>query len=386
MFLDITLQKNPKLIDAAIKLHREGKILPDTYVIDMDAFLYNGRIIKEEADKYGIKLYFMTKQVGRNPLLGKELMKLGYEGAVTVDYREAKILSDNGIKLGHVGHLVQIPKAALKELMEREIDYITVYSVEKAKEIDEVARELNITQKIILRVIHKDDTLYPAQYGGFYLEYLREAAEEINKLPNIKIDGVCSFPCFLYDEKERRIKETPNVKTVLKGKDILEDYLKRPLGEINMPSATAVENIKLISDFGGTHGEPGHGLTGTTPYGACNDDCKEIPAMVYVTEVSHNLGEESFAYGGGHYRRSHMENVLVVDNNNNSKKLKVEEPSLESIDYYFTLKGNSEVSSTAIMAFRTQLFVTRSNVAIVKGIKDGKPELVGIYDVFGREV
>ncbi|MDN4592478.1 hypothetical protein NWF35_00825 [Polycladomyces subterraneus] len=38
------------------------------------------------------------------------------------------------------------------------------------------------------------------------------------------------------------------------------------------------------------------------------------------------------------------------------------------------------------MAFRTQVFVTRSDVAVVKGLSSGKPELVGIYDSLGKEI
>ena len=91
MFLEKTVERNKELVQAAFKLHREGLILPDTYVIDLDTLIENARKIKEEADKYGIKLYFMTKQIGRNPIIAKEFMKLGYEGAVVVDLEKQKL-------------------------------------------------------------------------------------------------------------------------------------------------------------------------------------------------------------------------------------------------------------------------------------------------------
>ena len=96
---------------------KEGVIEPDTYVIDLDRTIENAKRIKEEADKYNVKLYFMSKQIGRNPLVCKELMKLGYEGAVVVDFREAEVMINNGIKIGHVGHLVQIPTSLLKKVV-----------------------------------------------------------------------------------------------------------------------------------------------------------------------------------------------------------------------------------------------------------------------------
>lgn len=383
MFLEATLKRNPKLIDAAFKLHLEGLIEPDTYILDLDSIINNAREIKKEADKHKIKLYFMTKQFGRNPYVSYELIKLGYEGAVAVDFREAEILASNGIALGHVGHLVQIPKSKLEAILRAKPEYITVYSLEKAKELSEAAVRLGVTQKLMIRVIDKDDTLYPAQYGGFYLGELLEKAKQLLELPNLILSGITSFPCFLYNEGENYIKETNNVYTLQKAKKILEENLNIRIEQVNMPSATCTCNIENIASFGGTHGEPGHGLLGTTPIHAVSEH-PEIPAIVYVSEVSHNLDDKSFCYGGGHYRRSHMENALVGKTLEDALKYKVEEPEFESIDYHFTLSDRAMVSDTVIMAFRTQIFVTRSKVAVVKGIQSGKPHIVGIYDSQGR--
>ncbi|MFR2849375.1 MAG: hypothetical protein ACLTC4_20645 [Hungatella hathewayi] len=60
-------------------------------------------------------------------------------------------------------------------------------------------------------------------------------------------------------------------------------------------------------------------------------------------------------------------------------------PSDESIDYHFGLSENCQVGDTVIMAFRYQIFVTRSDVALVKGLQSGKPEIIGIYDSLGRQ-
>ncbi|KOF58002.1 amino acid racemase [Clostridium sp. DMHC 10] len=382
MFLRATVNKNPNLIETAVLLHRKGIIEPDTYVLDLDSILNNGKLIREEADKYGIKTYFMTKQFGRNSYIAKEFMKLGYEGAVTVDFREAKLLGNSGIKLAHVGHLVQIPDKSIEEILKLRPDYITVYSIEKAKRISELSLKLGIKQKIMLRVIDNGDVLYPAQYGGFYVDELSKSVKKILNFNGVEIKGITSFPCFLYNEKSEKIEETHNIETVKKAKFIIENIGIR-IEEMNMPSANCAESIKLVEENGGTSIEPGHGLTGTTPMHAAVKNCVETPAMVYVSEISHNLGRSSFCYGGGHYRRSHMKEALVLENSH-SKYLKVKKPDDESIDYYFELEGNAEVGSTVIMAYRTQIFVTRSNVAVVKGISKGKPEVIGIYDSLGK--
>jgi len=327
----------------------------------------------------------MTKQIGRNPIICKEFMKLGYEGAVVVDFKEAEVMINNGIKIGHVGHLVQIPKALVEKVVRSKPDYITVYTLEKAKEINEVCEKFGLKQNIMLRVLGGNDNLYSGQYGGFKLEELNEIGKELIKLKNLNIAGVTSFPCFLYDEEINEIKRTNNIDTIKEAKEILEREFHIKIEQLNMPSATCVNTIKKIHEEGGTHGEPGHGLTGSTPYHKYNNGL-ELPAMVYVTEVSHNLLDKGYCYGGGHYRRSHMENALVGESMDNSKMIKVIPPTDESIDYHFELSENCKVSDTVIMAYRTQIFVTRSNVALVKGIKGGKPEIVGIYDSQGELV
>ena len=60
--------------------------------------------------------------------------------------------------------------------------------------------------------------------------------------------------------------------------------------------------LKALADAGATQVEPGHGLTGTTPLHAL-EDLPEIPAVVYVTEISHFIDGEAYCFGGGLYYR-----------------------------------------------------------------------------------
>jgi Predicted amino acid racemase len=383
MFLDLTLARNPKLIDTAFFLHRNGIIKPDTYVLDLDTIVENARLIKNEADRYGVKLYFMTKQFGRNPYIAGELMKLGFEGAVAVDFKEADTLYKNGIKIGHVGHLVQVPSKEVKDMLLKKPEVVTVYSLKKAREISDAAVDLGITQNIMLRIVGQNDVIYPGQYGGFGLEGLIENAKRIIDMPNLILYGLTSFPCFLMDSESKEIKETNNMMTILKAKEMLKEQLNINIIQLNAPSATCVSSIKKIAQFGGTHGEPGHGLSGTTPLHAVKNQ-PEIPAIVYVSEVSHNFGDKAYIYGGGYYRRSNMRKALVGTDAEYMESYEVEKPSDSGIDYYIGLNGKASVGDTAVLAFRTQIFVTRSEVAVVKGIRGGSLEVVGIYDSFGK--
>ena len=383
MFLNKTIERNSALVETAIRFHRRGTLLPDTYVVDLDALLSNAALMKNVAEKNDIHLYFMLKQLGRNPVIARELMNLGFDGVVAVDFREAMTMIDAGIKLGNVGHLVQLPKGTLRTVLAAKPEVVTVFSLEKAREISEVCRELNLEQKLLLRILDDADFCYSGQCGGFSLEELPSAATEIGKLANVRIAGLTSFPCFSYQKLTEKIEPTPNAVTLKKAEKLLKG-IGIEIEQMNMPSATCCTSIPLIRQMGGTHGEPGHGLIGTTPlHEAVN--CPEIPAMVYLTEVSHNFKGRAYCYGGGHYRRSHVENALVGPLEK-GRVLQVIPPTEESIDYYFELGESAQVSESVVMAFRTQIFVTRSQVALVKGISKGSPEITGVYTALGKRL
>ena len=68
-----------------------------------------------------------------------------------------------------------------------------------------------------------------------------------------------------------------------------------------------------------------------------------------------------------------------------SRRLEVIPPSDESIDYHFGLSEECQAGETVVMAFRYQIFVTRSDVALVEGLSAGNPRIAGIYDSLGRK-
>lgn len=384
MFLKKVMERNPKLIDCAFALHQKGSILPDTYLLDLDVIEANAKAMKEEADRYGIELYFMLKQIGRNPLVASELLKIGFKGAVCVDFKEALTMIENGIHISNVGHLVQIPQAALKRILSARPDYVTVYSREIIRQIDETCEGLGHIQKLLIRLSDEDSVLYSGQEGGFRSEELEDLYRLITSLDHVELGGFTVFPALLYSEKEGKIIATDNIKALNRGIAFAEEKGLKDLN-INVPSASCCASIPLISELQGTSAEPGHGLTGTTPLHKHSDQ-PERPAYVYVSEISHVFEGRSFCYGGGHYRRSHMEDVLVGKDRNHSQLTKVIAPSEESIDYHYEIEGEYEKGDTAVMAYRTQVFTTRSHVAVVKGIQEGNYQILGIYDPFGERI
>ncbi len=390
MFLDISIRRNIELIEVAMGLHQEGKIRPNTYVLDLDRIEENAKKLKAEADKNNIKLYMMTKQIGRNPEVAKLISSVGIDKAVAVDPWEALVLARNGIKIGNVGHLVQIPSNMIKEIVELNPEVITVFTIEKAREISKEAEKQGKVQDIILKIIDDKDLIYEGQTGGFRKSELIESAKKIMEYKGVKIVGVTSFPCLLYNSQEKKVVETHNVKTLLDAAKILEEHLGLNLEQINFPSANSVSTISMIRKLGGTHGEPGHAFTGTIPINA-HIDQPEIPAMVYISEISHIYGNEAYAYGGGYYRRGNIKKAIVGPNLEKGLDniLKAIDISPTNIDYYGGLELENRkvnIGDTVVYAFRTQIFVTRSEVALIKGIDNGNPRLVGIYDNLGNRL
>ncbi|GIN87359.1 amino-acid racemase [Heyndrickxia sporothermodurans] len=382
MFLDMTQQRNPRLIEVSLKLHQQGAISPNTYVLDLDAVILNASLLAEEAKKQDIELYFMTKQFGRNPVVAKAIVEAGIKKAVAVDPWEALTLSRNGIKLGHVGHLVQVPQRMIPTILNLNPDYVTVFGYENAKHVSDASLRLGRKQKIFLRIANEGDFIYNGQEGGFTLQQILEEIHKLESLPGIIISGLTSFPCVLIQGDCPTT--TPNVQSMQKVKNLLEQRGHENL-QMNMPSATSVATMNLLKDNGATQGEPGHALTGTTPLHATKE-LAEIPAMTYVSEISHFYNSRAYVFGGGFYPRSHMNSALIGSTVNNLKKVSIIENDPTNIDYYGTLNtANVNIGDTAIFAFRTQIFVTNAHIAIVKNISSN-PELLGIYDANGNAV
>src|ERR1700722_13171189 len=111
MFLDIIRRRNPGLIGAAIALHQQGAIPANSYVIDLDAVTANARLMRQESDRLGLRAFAMTKRMGRNPDFCAAVRRGGIDSAVAVDMECARLTHKAGLKLGHVGHLVQVPRA-----------------------------------------------------------------------------------------------------------------------------------------------------------------------------------------------------------------------------------------------------------------------------------
>lgn len=383
MFIKALQRQNPALIASTLRFWQQGRIAPDSWVIDVDQVLENGKQLLKTAQQYGISLYLMTKQFGRNPWLAEKLLALGYQGIVVVDYKESRVMRRAGLPVSHQGHLVQIPSAQVAGAVEQGTEVITLFSLEKAREVSAAAVAAGRTQAVMLKVYGENDFLYPGQESGFSLADLDSVVADIRQLPGITLAGLTHFPCLLWDEKQEKILPTPNLRSLLAARDKLES-LGVSVQQLNAPSATSCSSLPMLAEFGVTHAEPGHALTGTIPANQQGDQPERI-AMLWLSEVSHHFAGQSYCYGGGYYRRGHAKHALVfAPGSSIAQQAQLNNVDDSSIDYYLPLEGEFPIGSAAIFCFRTQIFVTRSDVVLIAGIQSGKPEIVARYDSLGN--
>lgn len=377
MFLTALLDRNPALVAAATQLHREGAITPGTFVIDIEAVGANAALLADRARALGLELYFMTKQVGRNPVVARAALA-HVPAAVAVDVDDADALAAAGIPLGHVGHLVQPPRAAVDRVVAYGPEVITVFSTEKARQIAAAAHSQGREQALLLRVADEGDEFFPGQEGGFALRSLAAARSEIDALAGVRVAGVTTYPVVKF-ERDRYVR-THNLETLSAAAALLGD-----LEQVNAAGHTSLDVLPLVAESGATHAEPGHALTGTTPR-AVSGLTPEMPAVCFVSEVSHLDDDNIWVFGGGFYERGHAQSGLL-DDGDGQRRLALRPLPTDAIDYYRRLArdgARAAVGDTAIFAFRYQAFTSRARVATVAGVASGRPSVIGIHDTYGR--
>ncbi len=391
MFLDVIERRNPDMVQAAIALHQQGKIPPNCYVIDCDMVEKNARLFKTEADKYGLETFVMTKQVGRNSSFNQAVMRGGINRAVAVDMACAIPCHRSNLKIGHIGHLVQIPRADA-DFVARTLqpDYWTVFSEDKAREAAKASHKAGRVQKLLARIQTKGDIFYRGHEGGFDAENIVAVAQFMDKLDGAEFAGITTFPALLFDNENHQIIPTQNLQTLTKAKQMLEDAGYQDFA-INAPGTTSSSVLEHLHKAGATQCEPGNGLHGTTPLHAVKD-LPEAPAVCYVSEISHIHDGEAYAFGGGLYIDPVFPDYQVhaiISDGNQTRKAPVFVPPPSAIDYYAMInqtQAQAKTGDSVVFGFRGQVFVTRAFVAGVRGIASGKPLVESIEDGFGNAV
>jgi predicted amino acid racemase len=406
VFLDRLIERNVGLARAAVELHQRGDLPPSTYVIDLDVLYENAVTLCREAGRLGLSVLAMTKQFGRNPVAIQTLARAGVESFVAVDVADAEAISRAGARLGHVGHLVQIPKGSAARVAAMEPDYWTIVSRVKAEEAGRAARSAGRTQAILARVFGPGDLIFESHAGGFDADNMAAIARDLSAIDGCRVAGVTTYPALVFNDASNAVESAPNLATMRRVVTELESLGYGPL-EVNAPGVTSTAVLQMLADAGATQVEPGHGFAGTTPLHLVQD-LVERPAIVYLSEISHLAGGSAYCFGGGLYAEfGYRYRELGYDGAGSNptilEALVGREPAqtleqratldltdYHTIDFYGTLKPEKGVTirsgDSVVLCFRGQVFYTRAYVAPVRGITTGKPRVEGIFDSAGREV
>jgi predicted amino acid racemase len=394
MFLTRLQEQNPQFAEAAINLHQNGDLPPDTYVIDLDMLGTNAAGLCAEAHRLGLDVIAMTKQFGRNPHALQTLRANGVDSFVAVDMTCARAINRAHQPIGNIGHLVQIPRRMAPEAARMDPQNWTVLSDAKAREAAGAAQELGRVQNLLARTYGAGDVVVETHAGGYDAESIEEVAERLDGLDGGRFAGIVSYPALTFDRQQLRVVPTPNLHTLTKTADRLRragwDHVA-----VNAPGETSTATLGMLADAGATQVEPGHGFTATGAYHAFAD-LPEKPAMLYLSEVSHLDRGTAFCFGGGLYlcvgSVDYQPQALVGRDYETAAKQRVDAMLVQEhqvIDFYGRLGQNAERSLRAgdsvIFCFRAQAFYTRSLVAGVSGVQSGNPRVEGIFTVDGRQ-
>jgi predicted amino acid racemase len=388
MFLQRIVERNPDLAEAAIRLHQDGDIPPNTWVIDLDMVAANAQALSEAARRLGLSTYLMTKQFARNPYVTATALAAGLDNTVCVDITCGLQLTRYGLPVGHIGHLTQIPYHLTDRAMAWSPEVVTVFNRDHARWVSESVTRQGRKQDLLLKVYSDGDVFFDGQEGGINEEDLLAAARDMERLPNIRVVGTTSFPCVRYEPTGSAQPElTPNFHTALRCAEALR-AAGFNISQVNAPGNTSSVTMPLLAAAGATHVEPGHGLTGTTPAHAQSGDLPERPACVYVSEISHAFRGRAYAYGGGLFQdifpAGYAARALVGNTWDEARDNVVDyHHDIEQIIDYHAVLGSAErcqPGASVLFGFRTQMQMTRSFVAPVIDVASGRPSIPFLFD------
>lgn len=394
MYLDNVLKNNEKMLELTMELHQKGEIPVNSWVINLDQIAENAKALSDSAKKNNLSTYLMSKQHNRNPYTNALAIKMGLDKMVAVDFQGALACREYNIPLGHVGHLNQIPRHLVKEIVKLNPDVFTVYNYEHALWINQACEELNTTQDILIRVYNDDDYAFIGQEGGFHVSEVPAFIDRIAGLKNITLAGVTAFPCLMYNcSAEEKIVSTSNVEAI---NTVLDIFRQKGLEikQVNMPGNTSSLEMPLLKELGATHVEPGNALLGTSPSHAFRQDLPEATAMAYLSEISHFYKDTAYAYGGGCYHTNYSDKMYAYIGSNwqESKKqgkIYYNHDIVQDIDYHMQFQpgaGQSvKVGDSVVGVYRSQIHMTRSYHVAVSGMHGDRPLKVHYIFSNGRE-
>jgi predicted amino acid racemase len=400
-------RRNPRLVRAAATLHQRAEIPADCYVADLESIRANAVLVKRAAERAGLSVYFEAKEVGRAPVICRELQSLGFDRAIAIDIEEADTLHRNGFRVGHVGHLGQIPSGDVRRIVtEVRPDVITVYSYEKAAQIATVARGAGLHQRLLIRVNGDDDVISPVVSGGTPESDALALVGRIEALDGVSLAGLTTYPGMRFDLSRQEWVATTNFHTMLRVRQAIVQTLGVEVGQINPAGNNCAASLSAMAALGATHCEPGQAFVGGLVANGFTDQ-PEVPAIAYVSEVTHHWAGTPYFYAPsmvanatiGVWNDVYYDTLVASVSRPGSDPLSglartrpqhyaASDPTAWIYGALALGRGTTAaVGDSVVCGFRCQVY--RSNggrLAVVDGIQSGEPTVVALYDRNGQPV
>jgi len=315
-------------------------------------------------------------------------------------------LHRHGIPVAHVGHFGQIPTNEIQYVLESvKPDVITVFSVEKAKQIADLASKMGKTQDLLVRVVARSHHICNPLPGGFTSEESLAVVRSISRLKGVRVVGVTTYPACDFNIRSKEYSLSANFVSMMQSARELKAKLGIEVKHINAAGRNCVETTAMLAENGATHVEPGHAFTGTLPDMAFHD-APEIPAVCYVSEISHLVGDLPLMFAdsmmttaliGSIKNVVDYERIQTVVGADPDTIIRNKVPGVPQEYWhndatwhmYCTLLPDANVrpkiGDTVIAGFRPQIYRAPgpAKVAAVTGIQRKKPKLLGLFDRSG---
>jgi predicted amino acid racemase len=388
------LERNPAMLEAAIRLHQDGAIPPSTHLVDLDAVAHNASAIAEAARRSGLTAFAMTKQDGHEPHMTGVILDRGFDGVTAVEAMQAYRIHRHGFPLGNVGHTSQLPRAEVQRILAMDPRFVTVYTAEAARRVSEACVALDRTQPLYVTVGRPGEEGTEAElFGGWDEEGCVEGIRPILNLPNVQVAGIAQHITIDYPSQDAPSTARPTEAffTALRARERLERDLGLYELRINCSGNCNAVTAGILASYGATDIEPGAALVGSGRFHALLD-MPEIPAQVFVSEITHHWAGNAYAIGGGFGFVWDMDGALAPFQGIVGRSL--EQARAQPLDFrgppwydVYGLFGDPDgiagVGDTLLFTHLPQVIMERCYVAAVSGTSTQRPIVEALLDSEG---
>ena len=384
------LERNPEMLDAAVRLHQDGLIPPSTHLVDLDAVADNARAIASAARRAGLRTFAMTKQDGHEPHMTRLILDAGFDAVTAVEALQAYRIHRFGFPLGNVGH-VQLPRAEVEHILKMDPEFATVYTLEAAQQISAACVRLGRQQRLYVSVGQPgDEGTHPELFGGWTEDHCVEGIRPILDLPNVAVAGIAQHVTIDYASQDDPYSARPTDAffTALRARERLETELRLTDLRINCSGNCNAVTAGVLAGYGATDIEPGAALVGSGRFHALMD-MPERPAQVFVSEITHHWDGCAYAIGGGFGFVWDMNGTMspfhgivgtTLDQARSQRLEFVGPPWYDVYGLFYDPDGLARVGDTLLFVHLPQVIMERCYVAAVSGIASGKPVVEALLD------